>query len=46
MEFPSSESEYSTLGGTSGYTVRITIPSLSMERRLSVNTFWLTVSKN
>ena len=43
MEFPSSESEYSTLGGTSGYTVRITIPSLSMERRLSVNTFLLSV---
>lgn len=34
MGSPNSDSEYSTCGGTSGKTVRITIPSSSIERRL------------
>ena len=38
-DIPKSLREYSTLGGTSGKTVRIIIPSLSMARRLSVSTF-------
>ena len=41
MELPSSLRAYSTRGGTSGYTVRVTMPSSSMERRLSVRAFWL-----
>ena len=46
IDSPSLEREYSTLGGTSANTVRITIPSLSIERRLSVNTFWLMPSND
>ena len=42
---PSSLSAYSTRGGTSGYTVRVISPSSSMERRLSVRTFWLMPSR-
>ena len=37
---PTSVKEYSTLGGTSGYTFRLTSPSASMLRRLAVSTFW------
>jgi len=43
---PSSLREYSTLGGTSAYTVRIIIPSDSIERRFSVSTFWLIPSRD
>ena len=39
---PSGERAYSTRGGFSRYTVRVTIPSFSMDRRLSVSTFWLS----
>ena len=45
MDSPSSLNAYSTRGGTSGYTVLVTIPSSSIERRLSVKTFWLIPSK-
>ena len=45
MDSPSGLREYSTRGGTSGYTVRVTRPSSSMERRLSVSTFWLMPSR-
>ena len=46
MDSPNSDKAYSTLGGTSGYTVRVMIPSASIERKLSVNTFWLMPSKS
>ena len=46
MDSPSSLREYSTLGGTSAYTVLVIIPSSSMERRLSVKTFWLIPSRS
>ena len=46
MDFPSSLKAYSTLGGTSLYTVRITIPSFSTARKLSVNPFRLMPSKS
>ena len=46
MDSPSSVSEYSTLGSTSGYTVRRIIPSDSSWRRLSVSAFWLTPSRD
>ena len=36
MDSPNSESEYSTRGDTSGYTVRVMMPTASIERRLSV----------
>lgn len=39
---PTSVSAYSTRGGTSGYTVRVSSPDSSIERRLDVSTFWLT----
>ena len=39
MDSPSSLNAYSTRGGTSGYTVRVMMPSASMERKLSVSTF-------
>ena len=42
---PNSLKAYSTLGGTSGYTVHMMIPSDSRDRRLSVNTFWLIPSR-
>ena len=41
MDSPSSLNAYSTRGGTSGYTVRVMMPSASMERKLSVrNKTW------
>ncbi len=45
MDSPSSDKAYSTRGGTSGKTVRVIIPSASIERRLSVRTFWLMPSR-
>ena len=45
IDSPSSERAYSTRGGTSGNTVRVIIPSSSIERRLSVRTFWLIPSR-
>ena len=45
MDSPSSERAYSTRGGTSGNTVRVIMPSSSIERRLSVRTFWLIPSR-
>ncbi len=39
MDSPSSLNAYSTRGGTSRYTVRVMMPSASMERKLSVSTF-------
>lgn len=39
IDSPSSLNAYSTLGGTSAYTVLVMIPSSSIERRLSVKTF-------
>lgn len=45
MDSPSGLREYSTRGGTSGYTLRVTRPSSSIERRLSVSTFWLIPSR-
>ena len=41
---PNSDKEYSTLGWTSAYTVRIIIPSVSKELKLSVNTSFLRYS--
>ena len=46
MDSPSGLREYSTRGGTSGYTLRVTRPSSSIERRLSVSTFWLIPSRS
>ena len=43
---PSSEREYSTRGGTSGYTVRLIRSSASIDLRLSVSTFWLMPSRD
>ncbi len=37
---PVSVNEYSTRGGTSGYTSRCTRPSRSIWRRFAVSTFW------
>lgn len=45
MDSPSSDNAYTTFGGTSGKTVRVMIPSVSIERKLSVNTFWLIPSR-
>ena len=44
MDSPNSVREYSTRVGTSGKTVRFTMPSSSMERNASVNAFWLMPS--
>lgn len=46
MDSPRGERAYSTLGGTSAYTVLVMMPSVSMERRLSVRTFWLMPSND
>ena len=40
---PKSVSEYSTLGGTSAYTLRLTRPFSSISRSWAVNTFWDTL---
>ena len=45
MDSPSFDKAYSTRGGTSGKTVRVMMPSASIERRLSVSTFWLMPSR-
>lgn len=45
-DLPKSLSAYSTRGGTSRYTVRVMIPSSSIDLRLSVSTFWLMPSKS
>lgn len=45
MDSPNSESAYSTRGDTSGYTVRVMMPTASIERRLSVKTFWMILSE-
>lgn len=42
-ERPVLVSEYSTRGGTSGYTLRFTSPSSSIERNDAVSIFWLTL---
>ena len=46
MDSPNSESAYSTRGDTSGYTVRVMMPTASIERRLSVKTFWMILSES
>lgn len=46
IDCPSSEREYSTRGGTSGYAVRTISPSSSIERRLSESTLWLIPSRS
>ena len=45
MDSPNSESAYSTRGDTSGYTMRVMMPTASIERRLSVKTFWMILSE-